>query len=93
MGSYGRPRAGATLMLTGLFPRLGSVLVVVMAAVLFILHRERTAQAALRRASEAETQARTARFALKIKESQDEASASAAHTRPDLLDRLRAGSF
>ena len=55
-------------MLTGLFPRLGSVLVVVMAAVLFILHRERTAQAALRRASEAETQARTARFALKIKE-------------------------
>ena len=62
-------------------------------AVLFLLHRERKAQAALRRAGAAERAARTSLHALKIKEAQHEASANAAHTESDLLDRLRSGSF
>lgn len=80
-------------MLSQLLQRLVVILVGLGAAVLFILHRERTAQAALRRASDAEQAARTSHHALKIKEAQHEASANAAHTEPDLLDRLRAGAF
>lgn len=80
-------------MLTDVLHRIVVILAGVGAAVLFILHRERTAQAALRRASAAEHAARTSHHALKIKEAQHEASANAAHTEPDLLDRLRAGSF
>ena len=63
------------------------------AAVLFLLHHERRAQAALRRAGAAEKAARISLHALKIKEAQHEATANAAHTESDLLDRLRSGSF
>ena len=80
-------------MLMGVLNRLAVIVVGAGAALLFILHRERTAQAALRRASEAEMAARTSFNALKIKEAQHEATANAAHTESDLLDRLRNGSF
>jgi hypothetical protein len=80
-------------MIRDLLHRLAVVIVGAGAAVLFILHRERTAQAALRRAAAAERTSRLAQTALTIKEAQHEASSRAAHTEPDLLDRLRAGSF
>ena len=80
-------------MLRDLLNRLVVVIVRTGAAVLFILHRERMAQAALRRAADAERITQAARTALTIKEAQHEASSRAAHTQPDLLDRLRDGSF
>ena len=80
-------------MLRDLLNRLVVLNVGTGAAVLFILHRERMAQAALRRAADAERITQAARTALTIKEAQHEASSRAAHTQPDLLDRLRDGSF
>ncbi len=80
-------------MLRDLLNRFVVVIVGTGAAVLFILHRERMAQAALRRAADAERITQAARTALTIKEAQHEASSRAAHTQPDLLDRLRDGSF
>ena len=76
-------------MLRDLLNRLVVVIVGAGAAVLFILHRERMAQAALRRAADAERITQAARTALTIKEAQHEASSRAAHTQPDLLNRLR----
>ena len=80
-------------MFRDLLNRLVVVIVGTGAAVLCILHRERMAQAALRRAADAERITQAARTALTIKEAQHEASSRAAHTQPDLLDRLRDGSF
>jgi len=73
--------------------RLLAVGATVAALALYLLARERAAKAALVRAQRTQSELRNTRAVLQSKESQHEASARAAHTQSDLVDRLRSGAF
>ena len=69
------------------------VLSLIAAAVFYLLARDQAARRAVKRAERAQAKSRQTTLILKSKEAQDEARARAAHTQPDLLNRLRRGSF